>query len=248
RRRDGPAVLLPREGDGALRTLDVHARDLVAVHGHELLVTQRGHGARNRLHDLFGQEQHAALALAHGVHALLRRVGAADEQRAARAILVRARVDGEPQRTIEPVGGARGRRLRHELLHLRRGQLLEHVADRLGVLREATKAVSEFRDRTILTLDRKAVSGFDVAADGAALSVAHVGDAWRITKPVALPADTEAIGDMLEKLTSAKVKEFVTEAPPSRAAYGLDRPLRLTIHTGTDKDRASRTLLVGRTD
>ena len=117
-----------------------------------------------------------------------------------------------------------------------------------GVLREATKAVSEFRDRTILTLDRKAVSGFDVAADGAALSVAHVGDAWRITKPVALPADTEAIGDMLEKLTSAKVKEFVTEAPPSRAAYGLDRPLRLTIHTGTDKDRASRTLLVGRTD
>jgi hypothetical protein len=117
-----------------------------------------------------------------------------------------------------------------------------------GVLREATKAASEFRDRSILTLDRKAVSGFDVAADGATLSVEHAGDAWRITKPVALPADTEAIGDMFEKLTSAKVKEFVAEAPPSRAVYGLDRPLRLTIHTGKDKERASRTLLVGRTD
>jgi len=40
----------------------------------------------------------------------------------------------------------------------------------------------------------------------------------------------------------------VIEAPRSPATYGLDRPLRLTIHTGKDKERASRTLLVGRTD
>src|SRR5438093_853104 len=53
---------------------------------------------------------------------------------------------------------------------------------------------------------------------------------------------------MFEKLTAAKVKEFVAEAPRSPATYGLDRPLRLTIHTGKDKERASRTLLVGRTD
>src|SRR5438105_5914438 len=117
-----------------------------------------------------------------------------------------------------------------------------------SVLREATKPATDFRDRTILTLDRKAVSGFDIAADGETLTVAHQGDAWRITKPVALPADTEAIGDMFEKLTSAKVKEFVAEGSTSPATYGLDRPLRLTIQTGKDKDRASRTLLVGRTD
>jgi hypothetical protein len=117
-----------------------------------------------------------------------------------------------------------------------------------GVLREATKPASEFRDRTILSVDRKEVSGFDVTAEGETLSVAHAGDAWRITKPKALPADTEAIGDMFEKLTAAKVKEFAAEAPPSRATYGLDRPMRLTIYTGREKDRASRTLLVGRAD
>jgi Domain of unknown function (DUF4340) len=117
-----------------------------------------------------------------------------------------------------------------------------------GVLREATKPVSEFRDRTILSVDRKEVSGFDVTAEGQTLSVDHAGEAWRITKPVALPADTDAIGDMFEKLTAAKVKEFAAEAPASRGTYGLDRPLRLTIHTGRDKERASRTLLVGRTD
>jgi Domain of unknown function (DUF4340) len=117
-----------------------------------------------------------------------------------------------------------------------------------GVLREATKPVSDFRDRTILSVDRKEVSGFDVTAEGQTVSVDHAGEAWRITKPVALPADTDAIGDMFEKLTAAKVKEFEAEAPASRATYGLDKPLRLTIHTGRDKDRASRTLLVGRTD
>jgi hypothetical protein len=40
----------------------------------------------------------------------------------------------------------------------------------------------------------------------------------------------------------------VAETPRSLATYGLDTPLRLTIHTGKDKERASRTLLVGRND
>src|SRR6267143_1898573 len=45
-----------------------------------------------------------------------------------------------------------------------------------SVLREASKPASEFRDRTILALDRNAVSGFDIAADGGTLAVTHVGD------------------------------------------------------------------------
>ena len=39
-----------------------------------------------------------------------------------------------------------------------------------SILREATKPATDFRDRTILTLDRKAVSGFDIAADGTTLT------------------------------------------------------------------------------
>src|ERR687887_2209442 len=35
-----------------------------------------------------------------------------------------------------------------------------------GVLRETTKPASEFRDRTIVSIDRKEVSGFDVTSDG----------------------------------------------------------------------------------
>jgi hypothetical protein len=117
-----------------------------------------------------------------------------------------------------------------------------------SMLREATKPAADFRDRTVLAVERGQVSGFDVVAGGGTVSVDHVGEAWRITKPVTLPADTETVSEMFEKLTAAKVKEFVAEAPRSRAPYGLDAPLRLTIHTGRDKDRASRTLLVGRAD
>ncbi|HEV8585126.1 MAG TPA: DUF4340 domain-containing protein [Methylomirabilota bacterium] len=117
-----------------------------------------------------------------------------------------------------------------------------------SVLREATKPAAEFRDRAVLAFDRGQVSGFDVVAEGVTVTVDHVGDAWRIVKPATLPADTETVGEMFEKLTAAKVKEFVAEAPRSRVPYGLDQPLRLTIHTGKDKDRASRTLLVGRAD
>ena len=117
-----------------------------------------------------------------------------------------------------------------------------------GVLREATKPVAEFRDRTILAFDRKDVTGVDVVAEGEPMAVIHADSAWRITRPVALPADGQMVGDMLEKLAAARVKEFVAETPPSLGTYGLDRPVRVTVHTGRDKDRASRTLLLGRVD
>jgi len=40
----------------------------------------------------------------------------------------------------------------------------------------------------------------------------------------------------------------VAEAPASRDPYGLERPVRVTIHSGRDKDRVSRTLLLGKVD
>jgi hypothetical protein len=117
-----------------------------------------------------------------------------------------------------------------------------------SVLRDTTRPVADFRDRTILAFDRKDVTGFEVAVDDTRLVVDQAGARWNLTQPVALPADTEFVNEMFEKLGAAKIKEFVAEAPPSRAPFGLERPLRLTIHTGRDKDRADRSLLIGRLD
>ncbi|HEX6210849.1 MAG TPA: DUF4340 domain-containing protein [Methylomirabilota bacterium] len=117
-----------------------------------------------------------------------------------------------------------------------------------SVLRDATRPVADFRDRTILAFDAKDVSGFEIALPDETLVVEGAPSAWRITRPVALRADNQTVSEFLDKLTAQKVREFVSEAPAARKAYGLDRPVRVTVHSGRDKDRVSRTLLLGKVD
>jgi hypothetical protein len=117
-----------------------------------------------------------------------------------------------------------------------------------SVLRDTTRPVADFRDRTILAFDRKEVSGFEVVTDDTRLVVDHAGDKWTLAQPVTLPADTEVVNELLDKLSAAKIKEFVAEGSRGREAFGLDRPLRLTVRTGRDKNRADRSLLLGRFD
>jgi hypothetical protein len=116
-----------------------------------------------------------------------------------------------------------------------------------SVLRDATKPVADFRDRTILAFDAKDVTGFEVVLPDETLAVEGAPSAWKITRPVALKADNETVREFLDKLTTQKVREFVAESGPG-AAYGLEKPVRITIHSGRDKDRVSRTLLLGKVD
>jgi Domain of unknown function (DUF4340) len=117
-----------------------------------------------------------------------------------------------------------------------------------SVLRDTTRPVVDFRDRTILTFERRDVTGVDIVTETDTIAVEPAGDKWRMTRPTALAADAAEMNDLLDKLATAKVKDFVAEAPRSRDAYGLERPLRVSVHTGKDKERATRTLLVGRVD
>jgi hypothetical protein len=117
-----------------------------------------------------------------------------------------------------------------------------------SVLRDATKPVADFRDRTILAFDAKDVSGFEIVLPDQTLAVEGGPRAWRITRPVALRADNETVTEFLDRLTGQKVKEFVADAPAARDPYGLERPVQIAIHTGRDKDRVTRTLLLGKAE
>jgi hypothetical protein len=117
-----------------------------------------------------------------------------------------------------------------------------------SVLRDATRPVADFRDKTVLAFSRPDVTGFEVVTAGETITVEPDGQTWRMTRPSARRADAAAVSELFEKLGGAKVKEFVAEAPSSLAPYGLDRPLRLSVFVGKEKDRATRTLLFGRTD
>lgn len=117
------------------------------------------------------------------------------------------------------------------------------------VLRDVTRPVSDFRNKTVLTFDRKDVAALEVVLPDETLVVERTDDSqWKLTRPRPLRADGEAISEFFDKLTGARVKEFVAEAPRSLEPYGLARPVRVAIHVGKDKDRATRTLLLGRTD
>jgi hypothetical protein len=117
-----------------------------------------------------------------------------------------------------------------------------------SVLRDATRPVTDFRDKTILAFDRQQVTGLEVVTRDDTLALETADNRWKLSRPVALAADGETVGAFLEKLGAAKVKEFVAEGPSTLEPYGLDRPWRVTLHTGKDKERASRTLLIGKVD
>ena len=115
--------------------------------------------------------------------------------------------------------------------------------------RDTGRAVADFRDKTVIAFDKKNVSGLDLEVGGDRISLlAEEPRKWQIVKPNAYRADGDLVADFLDKLESAKAKEFVADSPPSLAPYGLDRPTTVTIWTGKDKDRSSKTLLFGRGD
>lgn len=117
-----------------------------------------------------------------------------------------------------------------------------------SVLRNATRPLAEFRDKTVLAFDRKDVTGLEIVTREDTIALEASDGKWKLSRPVALDADTELMRDVLDKLGAARVKEFVADAPASLAEYGLDRPLRVSVNTGRDKERATRSLLLGRLD
>jgi hypothetical protein len=118
-----------------------------------------------------------------------------------------------------------------------------------SLLRDAEKPVADFRDRAVLAFERKDVKGLEVKAPSGQTVAAQLKgtEEWQVTAPVTVPADREQIGGLLDKLKSAKIKEFVTEAPKGADPYGLERPLRLTLWLGEEKERVAKTLRLGKT-
>jgi hypothetical protein len=116
------------------------------------------------------------------------------------------------------------------------------------VLRDATRPLADFRDKNVLTFDRSAVTAAEIVTRDETLALESADGKWKLARPVALAADTDLVREFLDKLGGARVKEFVAESPPSLQPFGLDRPFQVAIHTGRDKERSTKSLLLGRLD
>lgn len=114
---------------------------------------------------------------------------------------------------------------------------------------DAGRPVADFRDKTVLAFDRTNVTGIELDVDGQRIALEpEEGERWRIVRPGPYPADGDMVADLLDRLASARVREFVAEEAVSLAEYGLDRPATVTLVLGRDKDRTQTGLLVGRVD
>jgi hypothetical protein len=117
-----------------------------------------------------------------------------------------------------------------------------------SALRDATRPVADFRDKSVLAFDQKDVTGLEIVTRDDTLALEQADGRWKLTRPRALPADAETVRDFLEKVRAARVKEFVADLPRSLEPFGLDRPVRISLQTGRDKERATKTVLFGRVD
>jgi hypothetical protein len=134
-------------------------------------------------------------------------------------------------------------------VYAREGSKPAVVALGESVARDTARPVADFRDKTLVAFDRKNVTAIDLdLGDGSRMTLEpEEGGKWKIARPGPYRADADLVSDMLERLAAARIKEFEA-APKAPATYGLDKPSKLTLWLGKDKDRTAKTILVGKTD
>jgi hypothetical protein len=106
-----------------------------------------------------------------------------------------ARVDDEPRVILVPV-------------------YLESTFDR---------GTFDLRDKAVVRTDREAVNTIAITSEGRTIELARADGDWRLTQPIAAPADYGEVNGLVSRLLSAQMRA-IEEAPREARAYGLDRP------------------------
>ena len=109
----------------------------------------------------------------------------------------------------------------------------------------AADAPDSPRGKVFDKLDAAKIEEIQIAAaSGGATTLRKVDNAWRLTAPIAVPADQTEAGGAASNLATADVQSVVDEKPKDLAPYGLAKP-RVTVTFRVAGDKAPRTLLLG---
>lgn len=105
------------------------------------------------------------------------------------------------------------------------------------------KHLFDLRDRRVLAFEKGKVREVRLVQPQATLSLTKA-EGWRLTAPVAAPADQGAMDGLLDQLSQAQAKAFVPGAAVAAAAYGLNTPaVEVSLLLGDE--RAEKRLRVG---
>ncbi len=109
----------------------------------------------------------------------------------------------------------------------------------------AAEAPDSPRGKVFDKLDAAKIEEIQIAASsGETTTLRKVDNAWRVTAPIAVPADQAEATGAASNLATADVQRVVDEQPKDIAAFGLAKP-HITITFRAAGDKAPRTLLLG---
>ena len=109
----------------------------------------------------------------------------------------------------------------------------------------AADAPDSPRGKVFDKLDAAKIEEIQIAAaSGETTTLRKVDNAWRLTAPIAVPADQTEASSAASNLATADVQSVVDEQPKDLAAFGLAKP-RVTITFRVAGDKTPRTLLLG---
>jgi hypothetical protein len=110
---------------------------------------------------------------------------------------------------------------------------------------EVEKSVDDLRSRTLIGFKPDEVQEVVLdSGNGNLLQLKKKGDQWQIAKPRPYPADNNAVQQLLDTVSNARIAEFVDDNPSDLAKYGLGNPsLKLILYGG--KSRSEESLLFG---
>ena len=104
------------------------------------------------------------------------------------------------------------------------------------------KKTFDFRDKTVLKLDRDKIDGLGIVTSGRTLQFTKAGSEWKLTAPIAARADFTSVDGLLSRLNTLQMKSIVAADAAKLADYGLDKP-DVTVQIGSGSSQA--VLLLG---
>jgi hypothetical protein len=107
--------------------------------------------------------------------------------------------------------------------------------------------VNDLRDPQVLAFTEAGVSGIELVRGGNKTSLAREEGRWKLTAPVASPAEDSSVQQLLAQLGSLSVQQFTEDVATDLDKYGLAVPaITVTLYGGTTNVLTQ--LLVGTTD
>jgi len=88
--------------------------------------------------------------------------------------------------------------------------------------------INKFRDRGLVTLSQQQVARIQVHVSDPFILEQNTNQLWRVTSPVAFPADPQLVANLFTNLNSLRIVEFEKDVttPTDFSRYGLNPPLR----------------------